>query len=881
MTGQEIREAFLEYFQKQGHTVVPSSPLIPKDDPTLLFTNAGMVQFKDTFLGKEIRPYSRAVSCQKCVRAGGKHNDLENVGHTARHHTFFEMLGNFSFGDYFKQDAIRFGWEFLTVNMELPVDKLWVTVFTKDDEAEKIWRQVGVSADRIVRLGEKDNFWSMGEVGPCGPCSEILIDQGESFSCGKPDCRVGCDCDRYLELWNLVFMQYNRDGQGQLSPLPKPSIDTGMGLERITAVKQHVAGNFESDLFRPIINVISELAGVDYNDNHEHDVSLHVVADHARAITFLINDQVMPSNEGRGYVLRRIIRRAVRHGRLLGIDRAFLYKMVGVVVGQMRGCYPDLPERREYIASVTLNEEERFSHTLEQGTKIINELVKNVRASGARHVDGKEVFKLYDTYGFPIDLTREILEENDLTFNQAEFEAAMRQQQEQARKHWKGAAKEVNSVYKELAGSLDETEFVRDVSELDVKVLALIKRDEAVSVMRHGEDNKAEIVLEKTPFYPEKGGQMADTGWINIESGRFKVENVLEVLPGFIIHQGVLESGFLAQDQTVTAKVDDPRRRQLACNHTATHILQAVLRQVLGDHIKQAGSLVAPERLRFDFTHFARITPRELKRVEALVNEHVRANYSVEIQSMDIDEAIASGATALFDEKYSQRVRVVSVGGVSKELCGGTHLRASGEIGLFKLVGESSVAAGIRRIEAVTGPDAYKYVARESEQLAGAASLLRCSPVEVVARTEKLLENIKRQEKELARLKDKLVAGQVDEYLSAVREIKGIKILSAQVHEAADVEGLRSLSDLLKQRLSSGVIVLGAEINQKVALLTIVSKDLVPALHAGNIVKQVARITGGGGGGRPDMAQAGGKDVSRLKTALDEVYTIVGKMSAG
>ena len=880
MTGREIRAAFLKYFREQGHTIVPSSPLVPQNDPSLLFTNAGMVQFKDVFLGREKRPYRRAASCQKCVRAGGKHNDLENVGQTARHHTFFEMLGNFSFGDYFKKEAIAFAWEFLTRRLSLPARKLWVSVFREDDEAEKLWRRVGVVPERIVRLGEKDNFWSMGEVGPCGPCSEIVYDQGPAFSCGRPQCRVGCDCDRYLELWNLVFMQYERDEQGRLTPLPEPSIDTGMGLERISAVMQGVASNFESDLFRPLVAAVAELAGVEYKSDRGRDVSLHVVADHARAVTFLINDRVAPANEGRGYLLRRIIRRASRHGRLLGLEKPFLYRMVGVVVDKMRADYPELDEHREYIASLVLSEEERFSHTLEQGLRILNELSAKARAQGHAAIPGAEIFKLYDTYGFPLDLTREILQERGLSFAREEFDRAMRHQQEQARRHWKGEGERVDPLYRRLAGELGrKSKFCRRPnSRSSPRILAIIRQGRLVDESGESPGEKLQLVLDRTPFYPEKGGQVADTGHISTSQGCLRVQDVQEPLPGLIVHTGLLERGPLRRGERVKAEIDGKRRRAIECNHTATHILQAVLRRVLGDHVKQAGSLVAPQRLRFDFTHFSALTPREIGRVEELVNEQVRADHQVRTRVMDLDEAIRCGATALFDEKYEQQVRVVSIGDLSKELCAGTHLRASGQIGLFRLVSEGAVAAGIRRIEALTGEQAYLYASREAQQLAEAAAMLHCPPREVGARLQKLLESAKRQEKELGRLKNELACAQVDELLAGVREVAGVKVLAAPVAGVDGMEGLRCVADALRGRLSAAVIVLGARLEGKVALFCLVGRELIPPLHAGDIIRQVAAITGGGGGGRPDMAQAGGKDVAKLKTALEQVAGIVEKM---
>ncbi|NTW57768.1 MAG: alanine--tRNA ligase, partial [Nitrospirae bacterium] len=728
MKASELRKLFLDYFAKRGHKVVPSSSLVPKNDPTLLFTNAGMVQFKGVFLGEDPRDYKRAVTSQKCVRAGGKHNDLENVGHTARHHTFFEMLGNFSFGDYFKKEAIEFAWEFLTKEVKLPPDKLWATVYKDDDEAFELWRTaVGIPAERIVRLGEKDNFWSMGDTGPCGPCSEIIIDQGPEMSCGKPGCSVGCDCDRYLEIWNLVFMQYNRDETGKLTPLPKPSIDTGMGLERLSAVCQKVKSNFETDLFQSIIKEIAALAGVPYHRDAQTDISYQVCADHLRAMTFLISDGVLPSNEGRGYVLRRILRRASRYGRLIGINKPFLYRLTGAVVDEMKGAYPDLVDSREHVAKVVLLEEERFATTLESGLALLNETVEKLKAANNVMIPGDVLFKLYDTFGFPLDLVADMARDMNLELDEEGYRKAMQEQRDKARAAWAGSGEEkVRPVYKEIATGVRRTVFTGyGMLEGTGEIVALIKGDKKVTEVK--EDDDVEVILDQTPFYAESGGQVGDRGELLGEASKFHVEDTVKPVEGIFVHRGKVRKGGFKVGDAVLAKVDSSERMDTVRHHTATHILHATLRSVLGEHVKQAGSLVAPDRCRFDFTHYTALSEREKERIEELVNERIIENHAVETAEMDIDQAIATGAMALFDEKYGDKVRVVTVKDVSKELCGGTHAQASGDIGLFKIVSETGIAAGVRRLEILAGRRAYQTVRKEEQNLREISQLLKAS----------------------------------------------------------------------------------------------------------------------------------------------------------
>jgi alanyl-tRNA synthetase len=875
LKSNELRKLFLDYFAKRGHKVVPSSSLVPKNDPTLLFTNAGMVQFKGVFLGEDLRDYKRAVTSQKCVRAGGKHNDLENVGHTARHHTFFEMLGNFSFGDYFKKEAIEFAWEFLTKEVKLPADKLWATVYKDDDEAFELWRTVvGLPAERIVRLGEKDNFWSMGDTGPCGPCSEIIIDQGPEMSCGKPGCTVGCDCDRYLEIWNLVFMQYNRDETGKLTPLPKPSIDTGMGLERVSAVSQNVRSNFETDLFQPIIKQIATMAGVPYHKDAQADISYQVCADHLRAMTFLINDGVLPSNEGRGYVLRRILRRAARYGKLIGINKPFLFKLTGAVVDEMKGAYPDLTDSREHVAKIVLLEEERFGQTLDSGLALLNETVAKLKAEKKVMIPGDVLFKLYDTFGFPLDLVTDMARDMHLEIDEEGYRKAMQEQRDKARAAWAGSGEEkVNPVYKEIASSVRKTLFTGyDILEGTGEVLAIIKANKRVTEAREGDE--AEIVLDQTCFYAESGGQVGDQGELLGEAAKFSVTDTVKPTEGLFVHKGKVKKGGFKVGDAVLAKVNAEERMDTVRHHTATHILHSTLRSVLGEHVKQAGSLVAPDRCRFDFTHYTALTEREKERIEELVNERIIENHPVVVAEMEIDQAIASGAMALFDEKYGDKVRVVTVQDVSKELCGGTHAKASGDIGLFKIVSEGGVAAGVRRIEILAGRRAYQEIRKEEQSLREIGRMLKISDPDVVGRVERVMNQLRDTERELERLKHKMQASEAGAIVSDAKMIKGVRVLARRV-ENMDPKDLRDFGDKLRNNIKSGILALGLSKDEKVNIVVMVSKDLIPRFHAGNLIKEMAAVLGGTGGGKPDLAQAGGKDPSKLDAALQELYAAV------
>jgi alanyl-tRNA synthetase len=875
LKANELRKLFLDYFGQRGHKVVPSSSLVPKNDPSLLFTNAGMVQFKSVFLGEDVRDYKRAVTSQKCVRAGGKHNDLENVGHTARHHTFFEMLGNFSFGDYFKKDAIAYAWEFLTTVVKLPKDRLWVTIYKDDDEAFKLWQETaGVSADRIVRLGEKDNFWAMGDTGPCGPCSEIIIDQGKEISCGKPDCTVGCDCDRYLEIWNLVFMQFNRDETGKLTPLPKPSIDTGMGLERLSSVVQKVRTNFETDLFQPIIREIAALAGVSYHKDEQTDISYQVCADHLRAMTFLISDGVLPSNEGRGYVLRRIIRRASRYGRLIGINKPFLYRLTGSVVDVMREAYPELVDSREHVAKVVLLEEERFGATLDSGMVLLNETVAKLKSENKVTIPGEVLFKLYDTFGFPLDLVADMARDMHLKLDEEGYRRAMQTQRDKARASWAGSGEEkIKPVYKEIAAGVKKTVFTGyETLEGPAEIVAIVKGDHMVTEAREGD--AVELVLDLTPFYAESGGQVGDTGELLGEAAKFTVTGTVKPVEGIFVHKGIVKKGSFKTGDAVLAKVAEEDREDTVRHHTVTHILHATLRSVLGEHVKQAGSLVAPDRLRFDFTHYTALTEREKERIEELVNERIIENHPVETTVMEIEQAIASGAMALFDEKYGDKVRVVTVRDVSKELCGGTHARASGDIGLFKIVSEAGIAAGVRRIEALAGRRAYRTVKGNERSLQEISQLLKASEPDVVGKVEKLVAQLREIEKELDRMKHKLQTSQAGDVIAEARDISGIAVLAKRA-DGMDARDLRDFGDKLRSKLGSGILALGSVKDGKVSLIVMVSADLTARFHAGNIIKEMAPILGGTGGGKPDLAQSGGKDPGKLDAALDALYTIV------
>ncbi|HBH86130.1 MAG TPA: alanine--tRNA ligase [Syntrophaceae bacterium] len=876
MKGSEIREKFLKYFEDNGHTIVPSSSLIPKDDPTLLFTNSGMVQFKNCFLGLEDRGYTRATSSQKSVRAGGKHNDLENVGYTARHHTFFEMLGNFSFGDYFKKESIFWGWEFLTVKMGLPKEKLWVTIYKDDDEAFEIWNKtIGVPAERIVRMGMDSNFWMMGETGPCGPCSEILYDQGPSVGCGRSECSVECDCDRHLEIWNHVFTQFDRDKEGNLHPLPKPNIDTGMGLERLAAVVQGVYSNYETDFFTPIIKFIADISGKKYKDNEDGDASMNVIADHSRAVTFLIGDGILPSNEGRGYVLRRILRRAARHGKLLGLGKPFLHDVVSVVVGVMKDAYPDLIEKEAYIRKVVFNEEQRFIETLDAGLKILSDEVAVLKKASKTVVPGDIVFKLYDTFGFPVDLTADIVKRDRLTLDMEGFEKAMEAQREKARESWKGSGeKTVSTSYQKLSLQGVKTTFVgyEGVTEARSRVVAMLKDDELVDTLGEGENG--EVFVEFTPFYGEAGGQVGDTGIIEGKGLLFEVWETQSPVEGIVTHIGKIKKGKIEVGDDVVLKVDVGNRRATEAHHSGTHVLNAALRSVLGDHVKQSGSLVNPERLRFDYTHFSKIEEDELHRIESIANDIIRRNMPVHTEILPREEAMKSGAQAVFDEKYAEEVRVVKMGDASMELCGGTHVLRTGDIGILKIVHESAIAAGVRRIEALTGREALKYVREVEGELKKSAGLLKANPLELSERVEKILKHQRELEKEIEALRGKLAAKDTSGLIDQVREIKGVRVLSALV-DVSDVKTMRDLGDKLKDKIRSGIILLGSKAADKAMLLCMVTKDLTDRYHAGNIIKEIAPIVGGSGGGRPDMAQAGGPKPENVKQALDRLTAIL------
>jgi alanyl-tRNA synthetase len=881
MDGNEIRTAFLRYFEDRKHRIVPSSPLVPKDDPTLLFTNAGMVQFKRVFLREEKRDYTRATTSQKCVRAGGKHNDLENVGKTARHHTFFEMLGNFSFGDYFKEGAIEFGWDLLTHHMGLPEDKLWVSIYEEDEEAFDLWHQkIGVPSERIVRLGEKDNFWAMGETGPCGPCSEIIIDQGEAVGCGNPDCGVDCECDRFLELWNLVFMQFNRAEDGHMTPLPKPCIDTGMGLERIAAVLQGVTSNYDTDLFRDIIARIEEVSSKEYGKNEADDISIRVIADHARSAAFLIVDGVLPDKGGRGYVLRRIMRRAIRHGRKLGIKGSFMGKVSDVVLGLMRKAYPELAENRNYIKRMIELEETGFSETLDRGLSLLREETVKLTQMGSEVLPGNVVFTLYDTFGFPVDLTEDILQEEGFRIDVDGFEGAMEEQRRKARESWKGMGEEgPKEIYGRISSEGIATEFVGyDEHQCTSRVVRIIQGDHFVDKAETGD--AVEIVAERTPFYGETGGQVGDKGRMIKDGLIIEVNDARRPLPDLIVHKGLVKEGTLTVGDEVVLSVDGGNRGRTAANHTATHVLHSALKEALGDHVKQAGSLVGPHRLRFDFTHFSPLTEEEIIRVEDFVNGKIRQNIGIGTQEMETREAIEGGATALFGEKYADKARVVSIGDFSKELCGGTHTSRTGDVGLFKITSETGIAAGVRRIEALTGEDAIQYIRQEEEELKRVASMVKAPAGEAASKVEKLLDHQRRLERELESLRQRLASGKSTDLMDQVKVIEGVKVLAAQV-EANDPKSLRNIGDTLRDRIRSGIVLLGSIRGLKIFLVMMVTQDLVSRFSAHTMMKRVADTMGGTGGGRPDMAQAGGTDVSKLDHALGSIYKIVEEIGKG
>ena len=872
----DIRAKFLKYFESKAHTIVRASSLVPANDPTLLFVNSGMVQFKDVFTGREKRPYTRAASSQKSLRAGGKHNDLENVGYTARHHTFFEMLGNFSFGDYFKRDAIRYAWELLTEVYKLPKDKLWATVYVDDDEAYELWtRDIGVPAERVIRIGDKpgqpkyvsDNFWQMADTGPCGPCSEIFYDHGPEVAGGPPG-SPDADGDRYIEIWNLVFMQFDRDAAGALTPLPKPCVDTGMGLERLSAVLQHVHSNYDIDLFQSLIAAAARETGTsDVQSNSPHLNSLRVIADHIRACAFLIADGVIPGNEGRGYVLRRIIRRALRHGYKLGQTKPFFHRLVAALAQEMGAAYPELIEQQTRIEAVLKQEEERFGETLDNGMRILEASLGKFSAGDAKMLDGETVFLLYDTYGFPVDLTGDICRERGVSIDHAGFNAAMERQREQAR----AAGKFKMAAGVDYAG--DKTRFTGYSSLVeDAKVVALYHEGAAVKRLNAGDSGI--VVLDSTPFYAESGGQVGDRGVLESISDRsvtrFGVTDTQKIQADVFGHHGTLDSGVLTVGDVVQAKVDAALRERTRGNHSATHLMHAALRTVLGKHVQQKGSLVDAERTRFDFSHDKAMTPDEIRRVEELVNDAIRSNAPVSANVMKYDDAIRAGALAFFGDKYGDEVRVLAMGDHSTELCGGTHVARTGDIGFFKIVGETGIAAGVRRVEAVTGRGALEFVQALDRELHHAAFLLKAPPSELGQKIAQVQDTVKSLEKELARLKSKLASSQGDDLAAQAIEVRGIKVLAASL-EGADAKSLRETMDKLKDKLGSAIIVLGAVEGGKVQLAAGVTADATARVKAGDLVNYVAQQVGGKGGGRADMAMAGGTDPSNLAPALASV----------
>jgi len=874
VTGDEIRDSFLDFFRERGHTVVPSAPLVPEDDPSLLFVNAGMVQFKQVFLGKDTRPYRRAVDSQKCLRISGKHNDLEQVGRDTYHHTFFEMLGNWSFGDYYKREAIAWAWELLTRVWKLPKDRLWATVHTTDDEAEQLWREItDVGRDRILRF-DAENFWEMGDTGPCGPCSEIHIDRGAA-ACDRRDdpahvCRVNAGCARYIEIWNLVFIQYNRDESGKLSDLPAKHVDTGMGFERLAAVMQNVASNYDVDVLRGIIASVERLAKKTYGRAPDDDVSMRVICDHARAVTFLIADGVLPSNEGRGYVLRRLLRRAARHGKLLGLAKPFLHEVVGAVVHAMGRPYPEIVAQHARIADAVREEEERFAATLDRGLALLATEVKRAKAERASALPGEVAFRLYDTFGFPLDLTEDILVGEGLTVEIAGFERAMEEQRARGR----GAQRFTDAAVAPDARGL-ESRFVGDrVAQYESEIVGLFSSEQREPF---GEGAEVDVVTAETPFYAESGGQVGDRGWIESLDGSmaFEVLDTQKIAQGVIAHKGTVRRGRLRRGERVRLRIDAARREASRLNHSATHLVHAALRHHLGSHVKQAGSLVTPDRLRFDFNHGKPVGDETMREIEDEVNGRIRANLEVSTEEMPYRQALEKGALAFFGEKYGATVTVVRMGDYSTELCGGTHVARTGDIGVFKVRGEAGVAAGVRRLEAVTGEGALELIRRHEALLHEIAALVRAPEDEAAAKLEKLLAQQRELEKRIAELQGKLAGGAAPDLLADARRVDGATIVATRV-EGLDDKGLRELADRLRDRIKSGVVVLGSAQGERALLLAAVTKDLTGRYHAGNIIKQLAPLVGGGGGGRPDFAQAGGKDPARLDAALAAAYELLG-----
>lgn len=867
----EIRSSFLKFFEGKGHLILPSFSLVPEKDKSLLLINSGMAPMKAYFTGQELPPRRRVATCQKCIRTP----DIERVGKTARHGTFFEMLGNFSFGDYFKKEAIEWAWEYVTEVLGLPVDRLWITIYLDDDEAFKIWSEdIGVSPDRIVRMGKEDNFWEIG-VGPCGPCSEIHYDRGEEYGCGKEDCSIGCECDRFIEFWNLVFTQFYRDEEGNYTPLEHPNIDTGMGLERIAAIMQGVDSLFEVDTIRNIMKEVSNISHVEYGKDPKADISLRVITDHIRGTTFMISDGILPSNEGRGYVLRRLLRRAARHGKLLGIKGLFLDQIAKVVIKESGQAYPELEQRKDYILKVISMEEERFNETIDQGLEILKQYVDEMKQSNIKVLDGEKAFRLYDTYGFPIDLTKEILEEDGLTVDEQAFAKEMENQRERARaaRQETDYMGEDDQTYKLIPKEISTVFEGYESLETDSEILVMIKEGKTVETAREGEEIL--FVMDKTPFYAESGGQVGDSGIVENENVKVRVDDTQKIVGNRIVHRGVIVSGSLNTGDKVKAKVDEERRMATARNHSVTHLLHKALREILGSHVEQAGSLVSPSRLRFDFSHFAPLTTEEIEKVEKLVNDKILEGISIEIFETTFSKAKELGAAALFGEKYGDVVRVVKMGDFSMELCGGTHLKNTAQAGLFKIISESGVAAGIRRIEAVTGDAVYQRIKELEKTIHDIAEELKTNPNNIVQRLRSLSRQLKEYEKEIDKFKAEMAKSSIDDLLKNVKKAGDMNYITAAL-SGQDAKGLREVTDLVRDRLKSGVVVLASESEGKVQFVAAATKDAVAkGVHAGNLLREVAKIAGGGGGGRPDMAQAGGKDPSKITEALQKVDVLL------
>ncbi len=871
----EIRERYLKFFESKGHLRMSSFSLVPQNDQSLLLVNAGMAPLKPYFTGQEVPPRKRVTTCQKCIRTP----DIERVGKTARHGTYFEMLGNFSFGDYFKNEATAWAWEFVTEDMKLPIDRLWVSIYQDDDEAFDIWtKKVGVSANRIVRLGKEDNFWEHG-TGPCGPCSEIYFDRGEEAGCGNPDCAVGCDCDRFVEFWNLVFTQFDKDEEGNYNSLPNPNIDTGMGLERLAAIMQGVGSLFEVDTIKNIMQHISKVAKVNYKEDATKDISLRVITDHIRSTTFMISDGILPSNEGRGYVLRRLLRRAARHGKLLGIEKPFLWEVAGTVIKESKEAYPELGEKKAYIEKVIKVEEERFDETIDQGLVILNQYIEELRHAKQEILSGDKAFKLYDTYGFPIDLTKEILMEQGIGLDEEGFNKEMEMQRERARAARQDAGSEAwgtENIYSKMDASITTMFIGYGTYEDSAIIRGIVKDDVEVGTALQGDH--ITIILDKTPFYGESGGQVGDTGLIENEDVKIEVENCKKLKDGKILHIGKVISGAVSNGDIVKAVVNMDRRIAITRNHSATHLLHKALKNVLGDHVNQAGSLVQPDKLRFDFSHFSAMTKEEIEQVEKEVNQYVLSSLPIDINEMSIDEARKMGATALFGEKYGDVVRVVKMGDYSVELCGGCHLDTTSQAGVFKIVSEGGVAAGVRRIEAVTGVAALEYFGNKEKALDEVSAVLKTTSTDLVKKAEALVNELKNSHREIESLRSKLAQGSVDDILSNAVDINGITVVTARM-DSLDMDGLRNMGDTVRDQLDCGVVVLATAFGGKVNFIAMATKTAVAkGIHAGNIVREVAKVASGGGGGRPDMAQAGGKDASKIDEALSKVLTLVESM---